>query len=77
MPALRDLAWEIRTFLIERISATGRHLGPNLGVVELTMAFHTVFESPRDRLLWGIGHESYVHKILMAARPSRSLATAR
>ncbi|NKE56919.1 1-deoxy-D-xylulose-5-phosphate synthase [Lentzea sp. PSKA42] len=61
---LRDLAEEIRAFLIERVSATGGHLGPNLGVVELTIALHTVFESPRDRLLWDTGHQSYVHKIL-------------
>ncbi|MCL7382278.1 1-deoxy-D-xylulose-5-phosphate synthase [Streptomyces sp. 35G-GA-8] len=61
---LRDLAGEIRAFLIERVSATGGHLGPNLGVVELTIALHTVFESPRDRLLWDTGHQSYVHKIL-------------
>ncbi|MER8070750.1 1-deoxy-D-xylulose-5-phosphate synthase [Streptomyces sp. NPDC094034] len=61
---LRDLAGEIRAFLIERVSATGGHLGPNLGVVELTIALHTVFDSPRDRLLWDTGHQSYVHKIL-------------
>jgi 1-deoxy-D-xylulose-5-phosphate synthase len=61
---LGDLAEEIRAFLIERVSATGGHLGPNLGVVELTIALHTVFESPRDRLLWDTGHQSYVHKIL-------------
>ncbi|MET9634758.1 1-deoxy-D-xylulose-5-phosphate synthase [Lentzea sp. NPDC006480] len=61
---LRDLAEEIRWFLIERVSASGGHLGPNLGVVELTIALHTVFESPRDRLLWDTGHQSYVHKIL-------------
>ncbi|MDX2546537.1 1-deoxy-D-xylulose-5-phosphate synthase [Streptomyces sp. WI04-05B] len=61
---LRDLAGEIRAFLIERVSATGGHLGPNLGVVELTIALHTVFESPRDRLLWDTGHQAYVHKIL-------------
>ncbi|MGI5500731.1 1-deoxy-D-xylulose-5-phosphate synthase [Lentzea sp. CA-135723] len=61
---LRDLAGEIRAFLIDRVSASGGHLGPNLGVVELTIALHTVFESPRDRLLWDTGHQSYVHKIL-------------
>ncbi|MEV7086118.1 1-deoxy-D-xylulose-5-phosphate synthase [Streptomyces sp. NPDC093085] len=61
---LRELAGEIRAFLIERVSAAGGHLGPNLGVVELTIALHTVFESPRDRLLWDTGHQSYVHKIL-------------
>ncbi|MEV6237514.1 1-deoxy-D-xylulose-5-phosphate synthase [Lentzea sp. NPDC051838] len=65
---LRDLASEIRAFLIERVSAAGGHLGPNLGVVELTLALHTVFESPRDRLLWDTGHQSYVHKILTGRR---------
>nr|WP_042189013.1 1-deoxy-D-xylulose-5-phosphate synthase [Kibdelosporangium sp. MJ126-NF4]CEL18602.1 1-deoxy-D-xylulose 5-phosphate synthase [Kibdelosporangium sp. MJ126-NF4]CTQ98087.1 1-deoxy-D-xylulose 5-phosphate synthase (EC 2.2.1.7) [Kibdelosporangium sp. MJ126-NF4] len=61
---LTTLADEIRAFLIDRVSATGGHLGPNLGVVELTIALHTVFDSPRDRLLWDTGHQSYVHKIL-------------
>jgi 1-deoxy-D-xylulose-5-phosphate synthase len=61
---LRDLAAEIRAFLVERVSAAGGHLGPNLGVVELTIALHTVFDSPRDRLLWDTGHQSYVHKVL-------------
>ncbi|ANZ41501.1 1-deoxy-D-xylulose-5-phosphate synthase [Lentzea guizhouensis] len=58
------LAGEIRAFLVDRVSASGGHLGPNLGVVELTIALHTVFNSPRDRLLWDTGHQSYVHKIL-------------
>src|SRR5882757_11456329 len=62
---LRDLAGEFRAFLIERVSATGGHLGPNLGVVELTIASHTLSESPRDRLLWDTEHPSYAHKILM------------
>jgi 1-deoxy-D-xylulose-5-phosphate synthase len=61
---LNVLAGEIRAFLIERVSATGGHLGPNLGVVELTIALHSVFDSPHDRLLWDTGHQSYVHKIL-------------
>ncbi|GAA3971053.1 1-deoxy-D-xylulose-5-phosphate synthase [Thermobifida alba] len=61
---LTELAGEIREFLIEHVSRTGGHLGPNLGVVELTIALHTVFESPRDRLLWDTGHQSYVHKLL-------------
>ncbi|MDA2813247.1 1-deoxy-D-xylulose-5-phosphate synthase [Nocardiopsis sp. RSe5-2] len=65
---LTELAAEIRAFLIERVSATGGHLGPNLGVVELTIALHTVFESPRDRLLWDTGHQSYVHKLLTGRR---------
>ncbi len=61
---LIELAAEIRTFLIESVSRTGGHLGPNLGVVELTMAIHRVFESPHDRIIFDTGHQSYVHKIL-------------
>ncbi|MFJ9568252.1 1-deoxy-D-xylulose-5-phosphate synthase [Streptomyces bacillaris] len=61
---LDALAGEIRAFLIDRVSASGGHLGPNLGVVELTIALHSVFDSPSDRLLWDTGHQSYVHKIL-------------
>ncbi|WP_329116497.1 1-deoxy-D-xylulose-5-phosphate synthase [Streptomyces sp. NBC_01353] len=61
---LEVLAGEIRAFLIDRVSASGGHLGPNLGVVELTIALHSVFHSPEDRLLWDTGHQSYVHKIL-------------
>ncbi len=58
------LAAEIRSFLIEKVSKTGGHLGPNLGVVELSMAAHRVFESPKDVILFDTGHQSYVHKIL-------------
>ena len=58
------LAQEIRTFLIEKVSKSGGHLGPNLGVVELTMAIHRIFDSPRDVILFDTGHQSYVHKIL-------------
>ncbi len=61
---LDQLAGEIRTFLVEAVSKTGGHLGPNLGVVELTIALHRVFESPRDKVLWDTGHQSYVHKLL-------------
>ncbi|AOT61745.1 MULTISPECIES: 1-deoxy-D-xylulose-5-phosphate synthase [Streptomyces] len=61
---LDRLASEIRTFLVDAVSKTGGHLGPNLGVVELTIALHRVFESPRDRILWDTGHQSYVHKLL-------------
>ncbi len=61
---LPALAEEIRGFLVEKVSRTGGHLGPNLGVVELTIALHRVFDSPRDVLLWDTGHQSYVHKIL-------------
>jgi 1-deoxy-D-xylulose-5-phosphate synthase len=58
------LAAEIRDFLVDRVSRTGGHLGPNLGVVELTLALHRVFESPRDSLVFDTGHQGYVHKIL-------------
>ena len=61
---LNQLASDIREFLIEKVSRTGGHLGPNLGVVELTIAVHRVFQSPRDVVLFDTGHQSYVHKIL-------------
>ncbi|MGC0271600.1 1-deoxy-D-xylulose-5-phosphate synthase [Pseudactinotalea sp. Z1739] len=61
---LRALAAEIRTFLVTEVSKTGGHLGPNLGVVELTIALHRVFESPRDRIVFDTGHQAYVHKLL-------------
>ena len=59
-----ELAAEIRAFLVEQVSRTGGHLGPNLGAVELTIALHRVFDSPRDRIVWDTGHQAYVHKIL-------------
>lgn len=59
-----QLAGEIRQFLVEQVARTGGHLGPNLGVVELTLALHRVFDSPSDVLLWDTGHQAYVHKIL-------------
>lgn len=62
--ALPSLAEEIREFLIDQVSRTGGHIGPNLGVVELTMAVHRVFDSPHDRVVWDTGHQSYVHKML-------------
>ncbi|WP_393087601.1 1-deoxy-D-xylulose-5-phosphate synthase [Streptomyces sp. LN704] len=58
------LAGEIRDFLIRNVAVTGGHLGPNLGAVELTLALHRVFDSPRDTLLWDVGHQAYVHKIV-------------
>ena len=61
---LPRLAEEIRTFLVDAVSKTGGHLGPNLGVVELTIALHRVFESPQDKVLFDTGHQSYVHKLL-------------
>jgi 1-deoxy-D-xylulose-5-phosphate synthase len=65
---LDRLAGEIRGFLIEKVSATGGHLGPNLGVVELTIALHRVFASPTDPVIFDTGHQSYVHKILTGRR---------
>ena len=61
---LRQLAEEVRAFLVENVSRTGGHLGPNLGVVELTIALHRVFDSPRDPFVFDTGHQSYVHKML-------------
>ncbi|GIG20497.1 1-deoxy-D-xylulose-5-phosphate synthase 2 [Cellulomonas chitinilytica] len=61
---VQDLADEIRTFLVEQVSRTGGHLGPNLGVVELTIALHRVFESPLDTMVFDTGHQAYVHKLL-------------
>ena len=63
-PELDDLAAEIRQFLVENVSRTGGHLGPNLGVVELTIALHRIFDSPADSLVFDTGHQSYVHKLL-------------
>src|SRR5690606_26576733 len=61
---LRQLAQEVRGFLIENVARTGGHLGPNLGVVELTIALHRVFDSPDDPFIFDTGHQSYVHKLL-------------
>jgi len=58
------LAAEIRHFLVQSVSRTGGHLGPNLGVVELTLAVHRVFESPRDTIIFDTGHQAYVHKLI-------------
>src|SRR5947209_338764 len=72
---LRALAEEIRQFLVVTVSKTGGHLGPNLGVVELTLALHRVFRSPQDRILWDTGHQAYVHKLL--TRPREGFARLR
>jgi 1-deoxy-D-xylulose-5-phosphate synthase len=61
---LRELASEIRDVLVETVSRTGGHLGPNLGMVEITLAMHRAFDSPRDRLIYDTGHQTYVHKLL-------------
>lgn len=61
---MTELAASIRSFLIEKLSVTGGHIGPNLGVVELTIMLHKLFDSPKDKFLWDVGHQAYVHKIL-------------
>jgi 1-deoxy-D-xylulose-5-phosphate synthase len=70
------LANEIREFLIESVSLTGGHLGPNLGVVELTVGLHRVFDSPNDPIIWDTGHQSYVHKLLTGRRDFSHLREA-
>ncbi len=64
MKNLVSLSADIRKFLVEQTSVTGGHIGPNLGVVELTIALHKEFDSPKDKIIWDVGHQSYVHKIL-------------
>src|SRR4051794_14293815 len=61
---LDELAAEIRDFLVRKVSRSGGHLGPNLGVVELTLALHRTFDSPTDRIVFDTGHQAYVHKML-------------
>ncbi|WP_336659412.1 1-deoxy-D-xylulose-5-phosphate synthase [Leucobacter sp. USHLN153] len=70
-----ELAAEIREFLIEAVTRTGGHLGPNLGVVELTIALHRVFDSPRDPIVFDTGHQSYVHKLLTGRKDFSALRT--
>ena len=65
---LQELAEEIRSFLIGKLSETGGHLASNLGVVELTMALHLVFTLPEDKLIWDVGHQAYTHKLLTGRR---------
>lgn len=71
-----SLSQEIRDFLIDSVSLTGGHLGPNLGVVELTVGLHRVFDSPHDPIIWDTGHQSYVHKILTGRRDFSHLREA-
>ena len=61
---MNDLAKELRQKTIQTVSKTGGHLGAGLGVVELTIAVHYVFNTPRDKLIWDVGHQAYPHKIL-------------
>ncbi|MFE9401356.1 1-deoxy-D-xylulose-5-phosphate synthase [Streptomyces sp. NPDC006530] len=72
---LGELAREIREFLIQAVARTGGHLGPNLGVVELSIALHRAFDSPTDRILWDTGHQSYVHKLLTGRQDFSKLRT--
>ncbi len=72
-PELKQLCDEIRSYLVGAVSATGGHLGPNLGVVETTVAIHRVFDSPRDAVIFDTGHQSYVHKLLTGRKDLSSL----
>ena len=65
---MRQVADELRAETIDAVSVTGGHLGAGLGVVELTVALHYVFDTPRDRLIWDVGHQAYPHKILTGRR---------
>ena len=65
---LKQLATELREFVLHSVSQTGGHLSSNLGTVELTIALHHVFDTPRDRLVWDVGHQTYPHKILTGRR---------
>ena len=66
---LPRLAKELRQFLLESVSQTGGHLSSNLGTVELTIALHYVFDTPNDRIVWDVGHQTYGHKVLTGRRP--------
>jgi 1-deoxy-D-xylulose-5-phosphate synthase len=68
IPELERLCGEVRDYVIETVTHTGGHLAPSLGVVELTVALHRVFDSPRDRIVWDVGHQCYAHKILTGRR---------
>ena len=71
-PQLKQLADELRQFLLQSVSRTGGHLSSNLGTVELTIALHAVYNTPQDRLVWDVGHQSYPHKILTGRREAMS-----
>ena len=60
----KELAEEIRSYIIDVVSKNGGHLASNLGVVELTIALHSIFDTPKDKIIWDVGHQTYVHKIL-------------
>ncbi|MCX6564587.1 MAG: 1-deoxy-D-xylulose-5-phosphate synthase, partial [Candidatus Aminicenantes bacterium] len=65
---LGKLAEEVRAYIIEVVSKNGGHLSANLGVVEITLALHYVFDTPRDKIIWDVGHQSYTHKIITGRR---------
>ena len=66
------LTYEIRDFLVESVSKTGGHLSSNLGAVELSIALHRIFDTPEDKIIWDVGHQTYVHKILTGRSFRRS-----
>ena len=68
IPELKRLAEDLRAYLVKIVSRTGGHLAPSLGVVELTIALHYLFDSPRDKIVWDVGHQAYVHKMLTGRR---------
>ena len=68
LPEMAQLAQELRETIITTVSQTGGHLAPSLGVVELSIALHYVFDTPRDRLVWDVGHQAYAHKLLTGRR---------
>ena len=65
---LKQLADELRSFILDSVSKTGGHLASNLGTVELTIALHYAFDTPNDKLVWDVGHQTYAHKILTGRR---------
>src|SRR5919205_3055327 len=69
---LRQLADELRAFVLESVSKTGGHLSSNLGTVELTIALHYIFDTPEDRIVWDVGHQTYPHKIVTGRREAMS-----
>ena len=73
---LKQLADEVRSEVIDAVSVTGGHLGAGLGVVELTVAIHSVFDTPDDKLIWDVGHQCYPHKVLTGRRDRCLLYTS-
>ena len=69
---LKDLCKELRNEVVDAVSVTGGHLGAGLGVVELTVAIHSVFNTPKDKLIWDVGHQCYPHKVITGRRNTKS-----